>query len=125
MTRSYQDALSDRIPEVDHRLVEHVMPLEKSAKLDWRRSKIILKDIMEGSLPKRILTRPKMGFNAPTTSIGELRVDESGASGLFNTDFRLQPAKDDVTFKSFSFAVLNEWLRRFISYKQGSAWGET
>jgi len=110
---SMANSVEIRSPFLDHRLVEFTMPLAPAAKLDGRRSKVILRDVMRDHLPEKVFKRPKHGFGAPAAKVGDLSVTSGGGRNHFNPDFRLQPEAEDVTYKSFSLAILNEWLRRF------------
>ncbi|MDP6883994.1 MAG: asparagine synthase-related protein, partial [Rhodospirillales bacterium] len=93
-----------------------------AAKIDGRRQKVILKDRMRGRLPRQILARAKRGFNAPTRRLGRNRINRDVAGSLFNPDFRLDPKTEDVTFKSFSLAILDIWLGLFAEYQHSGNW---
>lgn len=102
--------LEVRSPFLDHRLVEWVLGLEASAKMRRGRQKCILKDSMADRLPASILNRRKEGFGAPTAGIGRVDPPESGRlAGLFRQNFRLSPAREDVTYKSFVLRMLAAW----------------
>ena len=101
-----------RSPFLDHRLVEFVLPLEKKAKLDWRRSKAILRDFLKKTNSGVDLDRPKQGFGSPTQTVGIFSITDNRARDYLNADYKLYPDRDDVTYKSFAFAVLDEWFRR-------------
>jgi asparagine synthase (glutamine-hydrolysing) len=119
---SMANSLEVRSPFLDHRLVEFCARLPTAAKIDGRRQKVILKDRMRGRLPRQILARAKRGFNAPTRRLGRNRINRDVAGSLFNPDFRLDPKTEDVTFKSFSLAILDIWLGLFAEYQHSGNW---
>ena len=98
-----------RTPFLDHRLVEFCLRLEDRAKIAGTQQKVILRDIMAEQFPKNILRRRKQGFGAPTKQLGVLKSSAAGQKAL-NPAFRLNPRLDDVTYKSFSLAMLNAWF---------------
>jgi asparagine synthase (glutamine-hydrolysing) len=102
-------SLEVRSPFMDHRVVELAAQLAPSAKMDARRQKVILKEIMAPHLPPAIIGRGKAGFGAPTRALGCTHLDNAPA--LVRPDFHLDPMREDVTYKSFSLAVLGAWLR--------------
>jgi asparagine synthase (glutamine-hydrolysing) len=54
-----------RVPYLDHRLVEHVLALPASVKLDRARPKPLLLGALGDRLPRAVWDRPKMGFTFP------------------------------------------------------------
>lgn len=54
-----------RVPFLDHRLVEYAASIPSRYKIRGTSTKFILKKIMEGRLPERIVRRRKMGFPTP------------------------------------------------------------
>jgi asparagine synthase (glutamine-hydrolysing) len=61
-------ALEQRIPFLDHKLVEFAFRLPDRFKLHRGRGKVLLRRAMQGSVPRVILDRPKQGFPVPTRS---------------------------------------------------------
>jgi asparagine synthase (glutamine-hydrolysing) len=61
---SMRHALEVRVPLVDHVLVEHVLRLPASIKLDRKVNKPLLTKAV-GNLPDNVLHKPKMGFCLP------------------------------------------------------------
>lgn len=119
---SMANSLEVRSPFLDHRLVEYCARLPDSAKMDMRRQKIILKEAMRGAIPDGTIRRAKRGFNAPTRQFGFLAVDSPRGAGLFRPGFRLDPAQEDITFKSFSLGVLSQWLDLYERYETQGEW---
>jgi asparagine synthase (glutamine-hydrolysing) len=72
---SMASSLEVRAPFLDHELVEFVMSLPSTLKLKGLTSKYILKKMMKGLLPDKVINRPKKGFGVPIAKWvkGELR----------------------------------------------------
>lgn len=98
-----------RSPFLDHRLVEFCLRLEDRAKITATRQKVILRDVMAKHLPAEVLARRKQGFGAPTRQLGVLAPSPASIQAL-NPNYHLNPAHDDITYKSFSLAILNGWF---------------
>ena len=63
---SMAHSLEVRPPMLDHRIVEFAARLPVRLKIrDWRQ-KYVLKELMRGKLPERVLNRKKAGFDIPT-----------------------------------------------------------
>jgi asparagine synthase (glutamine-hydrolysing) len=62
---SMANSIELRVPFLDHRLVEYAAATPSRFKIHGTDTKVILKKIMEGRLPNRILRRRKMGFPTP------------------------------------------------------------
>jgi asparagine synthase (glutamine-hydrolysing) len=62
---SMANSLEVRSPLLDHRLVEFAASLPRSLKLRRLTQKYLLKRVMAGTLPDRVLRRRKMGFGVP------------------------------------------------------------
>ncbi|MGI9388232.1 MAG: asparagine synthase (glutamine-hydrolyzing), partial [Methyloligellaceae bacterium] len=58
-----------RVPLVDTRLVEYAIGLPTTAKIDFRRTKKILRQSQEQRLPEGVLTRAKQGFGFPVRGL--------------------------------------------------------
>jgi asparagine synthase (glutamine-hydrolysing) len=61
-------SLETRVPLLDYRVVELAWRLPIHLKISNSKSKVILRDILYKSVPKKLMERPKMGFGVP---IGE------------------------------------------------------
>lgn len=120
---SMASSLEVRSPFLDHRLIEFCARLDGPAKIKASRQKMILKDAMKGTLPPRILSRTKRGFNAPTRHFGaEKLAQASEHRGLFKPGFALDPKFEDITYKSFAFATLGHWLNMYGHYEKTGQW---
>ncbi|OQX88731.1 asparagine synthase (glutamine-hydrolyzing) [candidate division KSB1 bacterium 4484_87] len=62
---SMATSLEARVPLLDHRVVELAASIPGNAKLQGKKSKVILKDAMKKYLPEEILYRGKEGFSIP------------------------------------------------------------
>lgn len=107
---SMANSLEVRSPFLDHRLVEFMAGLHPAAKMDGLRQKAILKDVMAARLPSPILGRAKSGFGAPTLALGCTGLPPDAAPELFQADFRLDPRREDITYKGFALSMLQAWL---------------
>jgi asparagine synthase (glutamine-hydrolysing) len=119
---SMAHALEVRSPFLDHRLVEFAARLPQSAKFDGKKQKIILRQLLKTYLPAEVLTRAKKGFNYPVGDLGSLDLSHAEPGGIVMPDFKLNPLKEDVTFKSFNLKVLSVWVSMFENYKKNGGW---
>jgi asparagine synthase (glutamine-hydrolysing) len=62
---SMSASLEGREPLLDHRLLKFAAQLPPSFKNNGIQSKIILKEIVHREIPKKLMDRPKMGFDLP------------------------------------------------------------
>jgi asparagine synthase (glutamine-hydrolysing) len=58
-------SLEGRVPFLDHRLVELILSLPQSQKVNGNETKHLLKRAIRGIVPDAIIDRPKMGFQLP------------------------------------------------------------
>jgi asparagine synthase (glutamine-hydrolysing) len=63
---SMAHSLEVRPPFLDHRIVEFAAGLPEHAKIDGRRQKVVLKQLMRDKLPRSVLHRAKTGLDIPT-----------------------------------------------------------
>jgi asparagine synthase (glutamine-hydrolysing) len=127
---SMSHSLEVRVPLVDHRLVELSARLPIRYKLDWRRKKILLKQIARRRLPSEIVEHRKQGFESPMAAW--LRVDLAdyardilgkgrlGKSDLFDSDYVSAKLEEHLAGRRknnkllFSLIMLQEWYERNI-----------
>jgi asparagine synthase (glutamine-hydrolysing) len=62
---SMAQSLEVRSPLLDHRIVEFALNLPTRQKIRGRKQKYLLKRVLAGRLPHRVLRRPKHGFTVP------------------------------------------------------------
>lgn len=121
-------SLEVRVPLVDHKLIELSARLPSRYKIDWRRKKILLKQIASTKLPKEIVAHRKQGFEAPMAAW--LRTDLSryaqellapkrlGTSGLFDADYVATSLAQHLAGRRknnkllFSLLMFQEWFER-------------
>jgi asparagine synthase (glutamine-hydrolysing) len=72
-------SLEVRVPLLDHKLVEFVATLPPAWKLKAGKTKVLLRTVLDGAVPREAFDRPKHGFTSP---IGRwLRRDLAGYAG--------------------------------------------
>ncbi|NOZ61614.1 MAG: asparagine synthase (glutamine-hydrolyzing) [Calditrichaeota bacterium] len=94
---SMATSLEARVPFLDHRVVELAASIPGTAKLQGKKSKVILKEAMRKYLPEEILYRGKEGFSIPiknwlknelkTMMLDLLNSDRIKAEGFFDSRF--------------------------------------
>ena len=115
-----------RVPFLDHEIVTFVSSLPANYKIRNGEGKFILKKLMEGLLPQKIIYRKKMGFTVPTRRwfAGELlepAKDIILGGKLMNTGWfqkkylenmfeRHSRGKEDYSRRIFSLLVLYYWM---------------
>ena len=62
---SMAHAVEVRPPFLDHRILEFAATLPDEYKVQGKRQKVILRDVMRNKLPPRVLGRSKIGFDIP------------------------------------------------------------
>lgn len=62
---SMAHALEVRAPLLDHKFLEFTAALPPSLKLKGRRTKFLLRRVLDGKVPEEVLTRKKHGFTMP------------------------------------------------------------
>jgi len=65
---SMANSIEGRYPFLDHRVIEFCMQLHPDLKLHGLNEKYLLKKLMKGKLPERILNRSKQAYRAPIKS---------------------------------------------------------
>jgi len=121
-------SLEVRVPLVDHPLVELSARLPARYKLDWRRKKILLKELAARRLPAEIVSHRKQGFESPMaawlrTDLADyardtLGRDRLGKSGLFDSSYVEAKLEEHLTGRQknnkllFSLIMFQEWYER-------------
>ena len=101
-------SIEARVPYLDHRLVETVLALPASLKLDRARPKPLLLDALGDRLPREIWDRPKMGFTFPMAAWMRERAPE--LERLCLEDKRLQRSAVEAVWSAFA-AGRSHWSR--------------
>jgi asparagine synthase (glutamine-hydrolysing) len=124
-------SVEGRFPLLDHRLVEFAFRLPPCVNLLNGRSKGLFRHVLASRLPRSILSRPKEGFNAPTSRwfpqwapmfIKELVENPSPLlEDLFDLR-KLRPLLEspnrhlNSAETLYSLFILNRWLLRHVNY---------
>jgi len=58
-------SLEVRVPLLDHRIVEFAWSLPREYKLNINKQKIILRELLEKKIPKKLISKKKIGFGIP------------------------------------------------------------
>ena len=58
-------SLETRAPYLDHNVIEFALKLDKKFKINQNEGKLILKNILQKYIPKKLFNRPKAGFTVP------------------------------------------------------------
>ncbi|MGH9766223.1 MAG: asparagine synthase (glutamine-hydrolyzing) [Blastocatellia bacterium] len=122
-------SLESRVPFLDWRLVEFTTRLPERLKLRGWTTKYILRQAMKDILPRKILTRRKMGFPVPLGSwlrgkFGWVIDDyvlgvRARERGLFNQNFVQRIVAEhkggaDHSYRLWALINLEIWMREFI-----------
>ena len=126
---SMAHSLEVRPPFLDHRIVEFAASLPQRLKIRGFRQKYILKELMRGKLPERILTRKKTGFDIPTHDwfrgplrgalMDTLTVDAIEATGIFDAGAIHMLIRDhmerriNVGYHLWGLLTLFLWMKRW------------
>ena len=122
---SMAHGLEVRAPFLDHRIMEFAASLPPSWKVKLNSTKRVLKDSQRARLPTAVLSREKLGFNAPMSRwllgpLKEFARDELASSALDTWLVRSEidrlwreheALKRDNSFKLFGLICLSTWLR--------------
>ena len=84
--------LENRVPLLDHRIIEFTWKLPLSIRMEHGKRKILLKKILSKSIPKKLISRPKSGFGIPLDawlrgSLKEWAEDMLNKDSLKNDEF--------------------------------------
>jgi len=101
-------SIEARVPYLDHRLVETVLGLPASLKLDRARPKPLLLDALGDRLPREIWDRPKMGFTFPMAAW--MRERAAALERLCLEDKRLQRPAVEAVWRAFA-SGRSHWSR--------------
>ena len=96
---SMAHSLEARLPYLDHRLVEHMVTVDKSIKMPWLRRKAVLRRTIAKRLPAPLLRARKKGFVVPLREwLKDTRVLASVQRSLVDAPFLDQ--ESSATFLS-------------------------
>ncbi|MGA2275584.1 MAG: asparagine synthase (glutamine-hydrolyzing) [Bryobacteraceae bacterium] len=138
---SMAHSLEVRPPMLDHRIVEFAARLPARLKIrDWRQ-KYVLKELMRGKLPERVLNRKKAGFDIPTHDwfrrplrrllMDTLTPEAVKASGIFHERAIEALIRDhmerriNVGYHLWGLLTLFLWMKRWKVEPQRATVAET
>ena len=123
-------SLESREPLLDHKLLEFAATVPIGLKLKNRRSKYLLRRLLERRIPKAIVDRPKHGFEAPIgewlrgplapmvdglLTDGRLRdrgiFDDRAVAGVWHEH---RDGRQDHRHRLWSLVMLELWFRQFV-----------
>ena len=123
-------SIEQRVPYLDHELVEFAATLPPHLKIKSRETKYLLKQIVRPNLPDEILSRPKQGFGVPLNrwfrhelkrfSCDTLLDPTNRISRFINLDvakniLHLHQEKHmDLGEEIWSLVLLEFWLRTYV-----------
>mgnify|MGYP006139880879 FL=1 len=81
---SMAHSLENRVPFLDHRLVEYAYTIDPKLHYKNGELKYILKKVAERYLPKKYIYRTKRGFSAPIMNILPVKSGKDGQKYIFN-----------------------------------------
>ena len=127
---SMAHSLEIRVPFLDRRLVEYVLSLPADVYLREREQKYLLKKLMGGKLPERILNKRKRGFSIPLdhfwnedTMLDYIVNGPAITSGLFRRDsvYKLHQQRNAVALhRLWQVAIFDAWYRIWGTTSQSS-----
>lgn len=123
-------SLEVRVPLVDHKLIELSARLPTRYKIDWRRKKILLRQLAAHRLPTEVVKHRKQGFESPMaawlrTDLADYARDilgprRLGRSGIFNGDYVSAKLEEHLAGRHknnkllFSLIMFQEWYERHV-----------
>jgi asparagine synthase (glutamine-hydrolysing) len=126
---SMAHSIEVRPPYLDHRIVEFAATLPDAFKVNGRRQKVVLRELMKGKLPDSILRRKKTGFDIPAHEwlrgpLKELMLSTlTGAAidfpGLFHADRiadcirRHLERRANLGYHLWGLVLLFLWMKRW------------
>ncbi len=114
-----------RVPLLDEEIVSHGYSLESSKLIKLFKTKNPLKLLLANSLPNKLLSRPKTGFNPPIeeliTNIGQERLyrEFRELKGFINKEFAIEVLnrhflnKENNSYKIWQILYFKYWVEEF------------
>lgn len=126
-------SLEVRVPLLDHRIVEYAWGLPREYKLNINKQKIILRELLEKKIPKKLINKKKIGFGIPIDNwlrtilldkcnyfLGSGKIEKFG---ILNSDF-IKTLWDDHKNKKFNYGyklwniiMLQKWLDKNYTFR--------
>lgn len=127
---SMANAFEVRYPLIDHKLIEFVTSIDPQWRIRDGKTKYLMKKILEGQIPDKIINKKKLGLNPPMglwlKNDLRLLIDDYLSKesverrGLFHFEFIQQmlhefdTSKKDRSLTIWALIVLEEWFRQYI-----------
>jgi len=126
-------SLEVRVPLLDHRIVEFAWTLPREYKLNINKQKIILRELLEKKIPKKLINKKKIGFGIPVDNwlrtillnkcdyfLDKKRINKFG---ILKSDFvdelwsNHKNEKFNYGYKLWNIIMLQKWLDKNYSGK--------
>ena len=127
---SMAHGLEIRVPFLDRKLVEYVLGLPVEVYLGGGEDKYLLKKLMAGKLPERILKKRKRGFSIPLdrfwnedVMLDRILQGPGMKSGLFRRDYlyRVHEKRNAVALhRLWQLSIFDAWYARWGTYAKGT-----
>jgi asparagine synthase (glutamine-hydrolysing) len=124
-------SLEARVPLLDHRVVEFAGRLPMEFKVRGGETKHLLRKVLYGLVPRKLLDRPKMGFGIPVNRwlrnelkpllleyLGEERIRKEGfllPGGVSRVVEEHLSGRQDHQYRLWSLLVFGMWRERYLS----------
>jgi asparagine synthase (glutamine-hydrolysing) len=124
-------SLEARVPLLDHRIVEFAARLPMEHKVRGRETKLLLREVLYGLVPRKLLDRPKMGFGIPVNRwlrnelrpllseyLGEERIRREGfllPEGVSRVVEEHLSGRQDHQYRLWALLVFGMWRERYLS----------
>lgn len=124
-------SLEARVPLLDHRVVEFAARLPTAFKVRGGETKPLLRKILYGLVPRKLLDRPKMGFGIPVNRwlrnelkpllleyLGEERIRREGfllPGGVSRLVREHLSGRQDHQYRLWALLVFGMWRERYLS----------
>lgn len=127
---SMANAFEVRFPLIDHTVVEFMTSIDPKWRIKDGKTKYLMKKILEGKIPDKIINKKKLGLNPPmgiwlkndlrALMDDYLSKDSIDKRGLFNFEVvqhiihEFDTNKKDRSLTLWALIVLEEWFRQYI-----------
>jgi asparagine synthase (glutamine-hydrolysing) len=124
-------SLEARVPLLDHRVVEFAARLPMEFKVRGGETKHLLRTVLYGLVPRKLLDRPKMGFGIPVNRwlrnelkpllseyLGEDRIRKEGfllPGGVSQVVEEHLSGRQDHQYRLWTLLVFGLWRERYLS----------
>lgn len=129
-TMSMANSFEVRFPLLDHKIIEFMTSIDSKWRIKDGQTKYLMKRILNGNVPDRILKKPKLGLNPPMgiwlkkdlkMFIADYLSKESvKRRGLLKYEYiqqiinEFETNKRDRSLNIWALIVLEEWFRQYV-----------